>query len=284
MSNRYAKEYQKNSNKTALFIIIIVLSFVGSIPLFFVMGPYAILITAVGVIIGFVGLSSSTSAQDKNADDFKREYVVPRMMEFFSDFEYKPTHSLQPATIREIKLFNYGDSIYTDELIQGRYRGCSFIMGNVKCTQTNRGSDGQYHVSTVFNGRLIIIGTSVIRNGEVTIKPKEFLPSFLKRGQKLEYNHSICDKYEIRGSDYIELPKYLLDHIENFGTIFKKYKFYYKIVNDRIYLAINHIGKLYDVGNCKNNSIEEIDEIIKKDSVYFTNLISLILDANKMEV
>ena len=39
-----------------------------------------------------------------------------------------------------------------------------------------------------------------------------------------------------------------------------RYKFYYKIVQDRIYIAINNIGPLYNVGSCKGTNVNEIDE------------------------
>lgn len=279
MSNKYALEHKKNSGKTAIYTTIVVLSWVLGIPLLFAVGPFAMIIIFLGTIIGMLGLVFIGGAQSKNIKGFKEEYVIPRMMDFFSDFEYKLDDSLQTSTIRTLKLFDTGDTIHTDELIKGRYRDCSFAMGNVKCTETHRDSDGDTHTTTVFSGRLIIIGTSVIDEGEVTIRPRRMFSYPFRRGQILEYDHPICDRFEIRGTDYTELPKYLLDHINSFANIFSKYKFYYKIVNDRIYLAIDRIEDLYTVRNFSDTSLETIDEIIKKDSVFFTNLISLILDA-----
>lgn len=281
MSNKYALEHRKNSGKTTIYTLIIIFSWVFGIPLFFAIGPFAMIVIFLGTVVGMLGLVFTGSAQSKNIKGFKEEYVIPRMMDFFTDFEYKLDSSLQTSTIRTLKLFDIGDSIYTDELIQGRYRDCSFLMGNVRCTETRRDSDGDTHTTTVFSGRLIIIGTSIIDEGEVTIRPRRMFSYPFRRGQILEYDHPICNRFEIRGTNYTELPKYLLDHINSFADIFSKYKFYYKIVNDRIYIAIDRIDNLYNVRDFSNTSLEAIDEIIKKDSIFFTNLISLILDAKE---
>lgn len=219
----------------------------------------------------------------KNKINFKKECLIPRMREFFSEFEYLCDDGLQRKTIRDLRLIPTGDAIYTHELIKGRYRGCSFVQGNVRCTETTKDMDGEESTSTVFWGRVIIIGLSVIKEGEVKIFPNRYGLFFNRDGVKLNYNHPVSEKYTIIGSDMIELPKYFLDHVATFGDIFNKYAFYYKIINDRIYIAINGINGLYDVGKGTDTSVETIDEIIKKDSAFFTNLISLIIEANEEE-
>ena len=284
VSNKYAREHEKHKTRNVIFGIIFGASFVVGIPLTFVIGPFAAIIIVVGAMIGGIGLATTGAAQAKNITEFKKEILAPRMMDFFSDFEYKPTESFLTSTVRELRLFNTGDSIYTSELYQGRYRGCSFAMSNVKCTETSRDSDGDTHTRTVFLGRLIIIGASVIDEGEVKIRPKGYLPFFYRKGKSLEYDHQVCRNFDIRGSELVELPRYFLDHVNNFGSMFYKHKFYYKVTHDRIYIGIDNIGQLYDVGDCKDTSIENIDRIIKKDSVFFTNLISLILDAKNKEL
>jgi hypothetical protein len=235
------------------------------------------------LISGMVMIINSNIKIEKNKKEFKNEYLIPRMREFFSEFEYNYDDSLQTSTIRSLKLIPIGDSIYTNELIKGRYRGCSFIQGNVLCTKTKEDMDGDESTTTVFKGRLIIIGLSVIKEGEIRITPENHTLYRIKGGKSLQYNHPVNENFDICGSDEIQLPKYFLDHIVTFSEVFNKYRFYYKIISDRIYIAIDHIENLYDVGSCKHASVGELDKIIKKDSAFFTNLISLIIDANKKE-
>jgi hypothetical protein len=284
VSNEYAKRQEKSSILASLCTSLIVISFVIGLLLAFLVHPAGMILIVLGGLIGGIGLAFTIGEEKKNSQAFKEEFLIPRMQMYFSEFEYKNDMGLQRSTISDLGLFYTGDSIYTNDLIQGKYRGCSFRMGNVKCTETYTQMDGDRRTRVVFQGRVIIVGLSVLDSGQVTIKPKSFyVPTLLKKGQILEYDHPICDNFEIRSYQPVELPRYFLDYVNNMAQMFNKYKFYYKIVHDRIYIAIDNISPLYKIYNYKKTTPTDLDDIIRKDSMFFTNLISLIVDASKME-
>ena len=283
MSNKFAREHKENTNKITTGAVLCVVGILGATPMFMIHFVIGAIFLFPLFITGMVLVVMGTTKAEKNKVDFKNQYLIPRMREFFSELEYEATNGLQDSTIRELKLIATGDSIHTSDLYKGRYRGCSFIQSDVRCTETKRDSDGDRHTTTVFSGRVIIIGISPIKEGEVKITPKWNTAYKVRKGAiPLNYNHPIVEDFNIFGSSEIELPRYFLDHIVSFKQAFYRQKFYYKILNDRIYIAIDNINELYDVGKCMDTSIEAMDKIIKRDSAFFTNLISLIIDAKNM--
>lgn len=249
----------------------------------------SIIIFFVSTILGFLTLgtclvlvfvfSGKCKTVGKNVFN---NYIVPKLEEAFDDFKYNEYSDISDDIIYESEVIDIGNRIRTSVVSQGYYRDVSFVQTGVISEHVSRDSDGDSSTTTLFKGRLIILGVSLFDNdGVVKIISHKSQYSIRHRGlDKTTLNKEIENYYNIYVSGSgLSIPEKFLDHIMEMTKSFPQYIFNFKVEKDRLYVSIDNIvPEVYSLESVEKVTQENIDLLIKKDSYFITNTISNILD------
>lgn len=281
--NELVENYKKEIKKYTIMIIFSVIFLVTFLILLKVHFMFFI-----GFVISIIFLIYSIILDTQNASGYAsirnkifNKYMLPALNGSFACFRYDKYKGLDHKMIRRLKLLDTGNSIYSDELIEGYYRGISFIQSSVLCEHESTDSDGDNHSCTTFSGRIIILGASLFYDeGHVhIIHHKNRNYRRLKNMRKVTLNEEVEDYYNIYvDREDISIPKGFLAHITEIARAFPKYICSFSILNDRIYMVVEGIHRdLYNLKRLNKIDQESLESLIKQDSFLITNTISSIL-------
>lgn len=277
------KAISNKSRNRKFYILFWVFLALGIIFVFSRIIPVMITLFALSILFLIIAIVNSISKKSQLSNEIYHNYIYPKLHEAFDDLKMNSLEGINRDIIRNLGFIDTGDRIETSNTMEGFYRGVSFVSCGVRCTETHRDSDGDLDTEVTFSGRLVMIGASLLdSDGFVDILDKTMhYKRFRLRTRKVTINHPAESMYDIFvDSQGQSLPQKVLDYLVEIKKLHPSCEFYFRFTNDRVYMLIENASVVpYTLPwNLDDIDEEKVDFIIKKDSSFITNTISLILD------
>lgn len=280
--NKIEIDMAKNKKTSLIFTTLAIISFIICIFCFFLSITGPILFLSIVLLIASIIVAAIYSGKCNEINDrVFYKYIYPKLEEAFEEFKYDKHSGIDDKIVDDLRFIDSGNRITTSNLMQGYYRGVSFVQSGVLCQRISEDSDGDTETTTTFSGRVIVLGVSLFNeDGYVDIVGgNRFYLSF-NHMSKVTLDSEIERFYDIYVSNLgLSVPYKFLEYITTLTQSFSQYTFNFRIEKDRLYIAIEKISrKPYSLDSLDVANKDNIDFLIKEDSSFITNTISNILD------
>lgn len=105
---------------------------------------------------------------------YKNIFVRSSLNEVFDNLNYLPFQGLPREVIADTKMMRMGDSFYSNDYIEGDYKGVHVKQSDVRITETHHDSDGDSHTVTLFSGRWMVFDFNKEFKANVQVVQKGF--------------------------------------------------------------------------------------------------------------
>ncbi len=271
------KSARKSTNILSVFLIglfaLIVYSVFNYLP-FYLDNRLAVI-----VLIGILFLGISRIFNKRYIKKFKRDVLVNLFAREGIKISHDAYKNIDGRHFDQSKMFKYVNQYSGTDLIKGTKNGLFFIASELKAAIKR-----DKHTKTIFDGIFLAGDLPQTFEGVTTIYAKNFKYRYSKKIPANSFN-SLNSEFEyyfnVEYSNYDEASKLLMPaFMKRMIEFRKKHKlpFILKIVNAKVYLAINENKDFFNISIREKAYHQENLKILSEDAEFFFDIVELLLD------